>query len=82
VLLDLDGDGVAEILLSQQPRGSFIVYKEHEGEWTILGVLENSTCSSVRDELLAGRFELATPEVKEIKVDGGRLQVRPYRPCP
>jgi hypothetical protein len=82
VLLDLDGDGVDEILLSQQPTGSFIVYKEREGKWTILGLLENSTCSSVRDGLLAGHFELVAPEVKEIKIAGGRLQVRPFHPCP
>jgi hypothetical protein len=82
MVLDLDGDSAAEILLSIPPRGYFVVYKENGGRWTILGELENSSCNGLREALLAGNFELAVPELKEIKVAGARLQVRPDRACP
>jgi hypothetical protein len=81
VLLDLDGDGAPEVLLAIRLYGAFIVYKEIDGKWTMLGPLDNSGCAGVRDQLLAGNFELAMPEVKEVKVGGERLQVQPYHRC-
>jgi hypothetical protein len=69
LMLDLDGDGAAEILISDL-RGRFIAYKETPGKWLILGYLENSDCPRVREALLAGNFELAAPELKEIKAAG------------
>ena len=82
MMFDLDGDGAAEILLSVRPQGSFLVWKEAEGKWINIGVLQNSGCARAREALLAGNFELASPELKEIKVAGSRLQVLPDRRCP
>jgi hypothetical protein len=82
VLLDLDGDGIPEILLAVQSYGAFVVYKETAGRWTILGPLHNSGCKGVKEELLVGHFELATPEFKDVKVGDERLQVQPYPGCP
>jgi hypothetical protein len=73
LVLDLDGDGTAEILMSARPKGVFAVYREADGKWTNLGILANSNCKGVREALLAGNFELATPEFKEIRVADGRV---------
>jgi hypothetical protein len=82
VILDLDGDGAAEILLSGSGQGNFIVYKETDRKWTILGDLQNSNCKGVREALLSGNFELASPEQKAIKAAGATLQVRVEHSCP
>jgi hypothetical protein len=82
VMLDIDGDGAAEILLSEPPRGAFSIYKETGDKWILFGDLQSSTCPGVREALLAGKFELATPEVKEIEAAGARLQVQIIRGCP
>jgi Domain of unknown function (DUF4153) len=81
-MLDLDGDGAPEILLAVQPHGVFSVYKETSGKWMLLGLLDDSGCIGAREDLLAGHFELTTPEFKDVKIRGGTLQVRPYRQCP
>jgi hypothetical protein len=82
VMLDLDGDGVPEILLAVRSYGAFFAYKETGGTWKFIGILDNSACNGVKEELLAGRVELAMPEFKDVKAGGGTLQLRPYRKCP
>jgi hypothetical protein len=70
-MVDLDGNGKPEILVSVRSNGEFVVYGETEfGRWTSLGTLAN--CGA-REALLAGNFELATPPFKEIKVTDGRF---------
>jgi hypothetical protein len=88
VMVDLDGDGSAEILLTQSYTAEsrpayeeFLAYKEINGKWILLGELEHSNCSGVRNALLAGRFELAAPAFKAIKVAGTSLEVH-ARGCP
>jgi hypothetical protein len=82
VLVDIDGDGTPEVLISDSPRGSFLVYKESGGKWTYLGPLANSGCKGVREELVAGNFDLVTPDLKELKAGGTRLGVQLSRRCP
>jgi hypothetical protein len=83
VMVDLDGDGAAEILLSVKPHGYFRVYKETGGKWRHLGALDASSgCNGVRDALLAGNFELIAPAFKDVKAAGAILQVRPEHKCP
>jgi hypothetical protein len=82
VLLDLDGDGAAEILLSvPQYYQSAIVYKETGGKWIYLGSLE-MPCKGAWEALQAGNFELVMPEYKEVSVAGARLEFRVVRECP
>jgi hypothetical protein len=68
-----------QILLSDHR--PFVIYKETDGKWILLGDLHNSGCSGVREALLAGKFELAAPEIKEIEAAGIRLQVQISRGC-
>jgi hypothetical protein len=82
MLLDLDGDGAVEILLSLKPQGYFRVYKETGGKWRQLGSLDAiSGCPGVRESLLAGNFELAVPEFRDIKAACVTLQIRPDGKC-
>jgi hypothetical protein len=77
VLLDLDGDGAAEILLARSrlwDDKAVLVYKETRGKRTILGHLQNTTCPGAWDAVLEGRFELAAPALKEIRAEGTSLQ--------
>jgi len=75
VMLDVDGDGTSEILVSMRPNSVFVVYGETDGKWVRLGILANSNCKGARAALLAGHFEFAVPEFKEIKVADGSLYV-------
>jgi hypothetical protein len=76
VMLDLDGDGAAEILLAvPQYYHSAIVYKETGGKWIYLGMLE-MPCKGAWEALRAGNFELVMPEFKEISVAGARVEFR------
>jgi hypothetical protein len=81
VMLDIDGDGVAEILLSEPPLSAFVIYKETGGKWLLFGDLQGSLCAGVREALLAGKFELVTPDIKEIVAAGEKLQVQIIRRC-
>lgn len=85
VLIDLDGDGTAEILLTGAgpPQSLFSVFREAGGKWTSLGSLGSlANCKAVREALLGGDFELAIPELRDIKVAGARLQVQVNGRCP
>jgi hypothetical protein len=74
VMLDLDGDGTPEVLVSMRPNGFFVVYRETDGKWISVRNLAN--CKGLREALLAGNFELATPEFKEIRVADRKLYVQ------
>jgi hypothetical protein len=82
LMLDLDGDGAAEILLAVVRYGNFHVYKETGGTWILLGELQNSGCLGVRDALLAGRFDLAAPAFQDIKAAGATLRLQLNSHCP
>ena len=74
VMLDIDGDGKAEILLFSRPMA--LAFKETGGTWNLLGNVENADCKGVIEALRDGKFEFAAPETNEIKVAGQRLHVR------
>jgi hypothetical protein len=78
-MLDLDGDGTAEILLGGPPNPFFSVYKEIGGKWKNVGTLDNSQCEREREKLLAGNFELVAPEFKDVRIDGTTLQLQRHR---
>jgi hypothetical protein len=86
VMLDLDGDGAAEILLARSrlwDNKRVLVYKEIEGKWTLFGHLQNTTCPGVWDAVLEGKFELAESAFKEIRAAGVSLQFQLTNPgCP
>ncbi len=82
ILLDVDGDGVAEILLSSPPLDRFFVYKEIGGTWTMFGDLRNSDCRGVREALLAGNFETVTSDLREVRAGGATLQILIEHGCP
>lgn len=76
VLVDVDGDGAAEILLAPaRPHPGVLVYKEIAGTWSILGRMQNAGCPGAWDAVLAGRFDLAAQTFREIRVAGASLQL-------
>uniref|UniRef100_Q07ME6 DUF4153 domain-containing protein n=1 Tax=Rhodopseudomonas palustris (strain BisA53) TaxID=316055 RepID=Q07ME6_RHOP5 len=81
VLVDLDGDGIAEIILQPRagPVGVFHSIDNHA--WSFLGTLVGSACAGVRDALIAGRFKIAEPELKDLDLGGQRLRLTPSADC-
>jgi hypothetical protein len=75
ILLDLDGDGTAEVLLFGMPSPYGMAFKSDRETWRELGSLYNGSCSGVRDALRAGRFQTVAPTTREIEVAGQRLQI-------
>jgi hypothetical protein len=76
MMLDLDGDGMPEILIFGGPYG-LTAYKQTDGKWRLLGDVVNSNCKGVREALLAGNFEFVAPEFKELLAAGQHLRVQP-----
>ena len=76
MVLDLDGDGTPEILIFNGPSG-VVAYRQTDEKWRLLGDVVNAHCKGVREALLAGHFELVTPESKELRAAGQRLFVQP-----
>jgi hypothetical protein len=74
VMLDIDRDGKAEILLFSRPMA--LAFKEANGTWNLLGNIENADCKGVIEALREGKFEFMAPEANELKVAGQRLHVR------
>jgi hypothetical protein len=78
-LLDLDGDGGAEVVLLPAaafgPAGAFKAGAD--GRWIWLGSIANVHCRGVRDAWKAGRWQPVEPPVKDIDTGGFRLQIIP-----
>jgi Domain of unknown function (DUF4153) len=74
MIVDLDGDGNPEIIVLGQVAAAF---KQSESQWTLLGILTNAGCKGVRDALREGKFEIAAPELKELRVAGQSLRPQP-----
>jgi len=82
VLVDLDGDGIAEIIL-QPPVGPATVFRSVDNHaWRYLGTLAGSNCTGVRDALVAGSFRLAAPEQQDLDLSGHRLHLERSVRCP
>jgi hypothetical protein len=79
-LVDLDGDGAAELLLVAAPEGSAVAFKTGaDGRWAVLGTYSASwKCKSVREALRAGEFQPVEPDrVRDLEVRGMRLRLQP-----
>jgi hypothetical protein len=96
LLVDLDGDGVDEVLVGVQPTGAnrpimandFQAYHWTGTAWENIGSVSDG-CSAIRAALLAGRAQFAPPlprPWRDLVIDGVRLslQDKPALPgdCP
>jgi hypothetical protein len=76
VLIDIDGDGIAEIILFPFPATSATVFANSgQNSWSYAGSLSHMGCAGVREALLAGHFEVAPSIVKDLSVNGRRLRL-------
>jgi Domain of unknown function (DUF4153) len=88
VLIDLDGDGSAEILLfdlsGRGGRGLIAgAFKTETGEsWAWLGPISNVHCATVLDALDTGQVRAVEPRFKDIDANGVRLRIGAERGCP
>jgi Domain of unknown function (DUF4153) len=80
LLVDLDGDGKAEIIIVGASYQLVTAYKEADGKWSLIGTLAASNCKGVQDALRKGDVEILMPELKELRAGGLRLAVVPS--CP
>ena len=77
-LMDLDGDGGAEVVLLAVDLGPSGAFKAAaDGRWTWLGSIANVHCRGVRDAWKAGRWQPVEPPVKDIDANGVRLRINP-----
>ncbi len=79
IIVDLDGDGRDEILVSAGTSSALTAFQERDGTWHDLGRVHNSACPNVREELRTGGFRLIEPQFKDIEIAGQRLRLNP--PC-
>jgi Domain of unknown function (DUF4153) len=82
VITDIDGDGVAEIILFPSPSGRAAVFAaDGQNAWFYAGGLANSGCPGVRTAFFDGRFESVASTSKELSVGGQRLYLTPPVDC-
>jgi Domain of unknown function (DUF4153) len=76
--IDLDGDGVDEIILITTPRGyNGTVFKvDKDGNWQVVGSLSNDLgCDGALDALRAGQYSLAASPWKDMVVAGQTVRM-------
>ncbi|MNR90731.1 hypothetical protein D3C72_217220 [compost metagenome] len=79
-LMDMNGDGKAEILLKNvQDYGQLVVFMLQTDGWKPVGtVTGNAGCKEVTEALAAGRFRSAAPLFQDLEVAGQRLHIQPW----
>lgn len=81
-LLDLKGDGKAEILLKNaQDYGRLVVFSlESDGKWSASGTIDglNAGCKDVAQALEDGSYRAVPPMFQDLEVAGQRLHVQPW----
>jgi hypothetical protein len=76
-LLDLDGDGVAEVLVGNTDLPLYAFQLSPDGVWRIIGYYNAVQCGSyVRSFLDAGRFQLVPSKYQELEMQGQRLRLQ------
>jgi len=74
-MIDLDDDGVPEILLFGVPTAESAAFKAAgDGSWVFLGGIAGAECPGVREALRAP-LQAVSPRFKEIEVGQNRLRV-------
>jgi Domain of unknown function (DUF4153) len=76
-LVDLDGDGTAEVLLVATATAyqAAAFRAGPDGGWAWIGQLANTHCPGVHGALKAGQLNPVEPRFKEIDINGIRLRV-------
>ncbi|GGI19190.1 DUF4153 domain-containing protein [Oxalicibacterium faecigallinarum] len=80
-LIDMDADGVAEILVEGEKNVSrlFLFKKEKSGLWRSVGMVEiGYGCEDTLQSLQDGRYQVIPPEFNDLQVDGRRLRFQPW----
>jgi hypothetical protein len=78
LLVDLDGDGMVEVLLIDgRSYSQIFAFKEGErGTWESRGTLVNADCRGVAEALRSGEFQVVAPQAMDLVAAGQRLQIR------
>lgn len=75
-MVDLDGDGVDEVLLVTRPGGPAVAFKRYDDNWRVEGVLANIFCREFRDGFSKGEIAVAEPKFKDLQVGGQRIVIQ------
>lgn len=78
-LKDVDGDGSAEVLVSQN--GNLAVFALAEGRWTRVGHYDNGQCPGVAEALARGEIATAPARFGDLEVAGQRLEFSSDESC-
>lgn len=82
LLIAVDGGARQDIVLLPSPSGQASLYRADDaGVWSYAGTLAGSGCKSIRDALLAGRFESVSAMTRNITVNGHILPLTPRVDC-
>ena len=82
VLKDVDGDGVAEVVLSYGAETSDMwkqirVYRQEHGRWAVISQFDGQLCKGEFQALLAGRAQGVLPQQRDLQIGGRRLAMTP-----
>jgi hypothetical protein len=74
--VDLDADGVDDIVLVEPGARSAVFNARQAGTWEMIGTWPYS-CPKVIEALRAGNFKAVPPVLNDVEIDGHRLHLEP-----
>jgi hypothetical protein len=85
-LIDVDGDGKAEVLLvgTEREVGAGILKEGSDGRWFLLARLPDMLpgCQQLRDGLRAGTYRTIPPRLQDLEIAGVRIPVQERNTAP
>jgi hypothetical protein len=75
IMIDLDDDGKAELLIFDPSRDSAAFKGTADERWVLLGPVQNLYCPGIREAVREGKFQLVQPQFKELAVNKQRLRI-------
>ncbi len=79
-LSDVDSDSRPEVFLigREHTSDSVVLAEDADGGWSVVGHLPDTLtgCASLREKLLAGEFQLIPRRVRDLEIDGQRIEIQ------
>ena len=87
-LIDLDGDGIEEVIFIPERlgMGAYVFKQSPEAKWGLVGLLESRiNCPDMRVSIEQGQMKAIPPDQSDLEIGGHRLRMRivePSEKCP
>jgi len=76
-LLDINGDGHTDILLSEDDSRLYLFTQNTQGQWYSVGIMNGGyRCKGVPQALREGQYQISVPEFHDLEIGSRRLRLQ------